>query len=188
VALNAPGRQQFLPHFAGRVVLRRLAVSDLRDFQQYRSDPLVGRYQGWTAGSDADATAFLAEMSEAPLFRPERWSQIGIADRVESRLLGDIGIFLCADGRGAEIGFTLGRESQGRGLGATAVRAALDLLFEHTDVERVLGITDARNHASIRLLQRVGMHMTEARAAMFRDEACIEHVYALGRERCAQRG
>lgn len=174
-----------LPRFAGPVVLRCLAASDLADFQRYRSDPLLGQYQGWSRTSDAEAAAFLEEMSAAPLLRPGRWSQIGIADRVTLRLAGDIGLFLRDDGRESEIGFTLGRESQGRGLGAAAVRAAVELVFEHTDVERVLGITDARNDACIRLLQRVGMDRIESRAATFRDEACIEHVYAARRGSCA---
>ena len=174
-----------LPRFAGPVVLRRLAASDLGDFQQYRSDPLVGQYQGWTRTSDAEAAAFLEEMAAAPLLRPGRWSQIGIADRTTLRLLGDIGLFLRDDGRESEIGFTLRRESQGRGLGVAAVRAAVELVFEQTDVERVLGITDARNEACIRLLQRVGMERLESREATFRGEACIEHVYAARRESCA---
>src|SRR4029077_3126060 len=114
------------PRFAGPVVLRRLAASDLGDFQHYRSDPSIGQYQGWTAMSEAEATAFLEEMSEVPLFRPDRWSQIAIADCVALRLVGDIGLFLREDGREAEIGFTLRRESQGRGLGAAAVRAAIE--------------------------------------------------------------
>jgi RimJ/RimL family protein N-acetyltransferase len=61
------------------------------------------------------------------------------------------------------------------------VRAAIDLIFERTNVERVLGITDARNDASIRLLQRVGMHMARTREAQHRGEPCIEHVYAVAR-------
>lgn len=176
-----------LPRPAGPVVLRRLATSDLRDFQQYRSDALLGQYQGWTATSDDEAAAFLGEMAEAALFRPGRWSQIGIADALELRLLGDIGLFLRDDGREAEIGFTLRREFHGRGFGLAAVRAAIDLVFEQTNVGRVLGITDARNHASMRLLQRVGMQIAGTRVTTFRDEPCIEHVYATCRDSCARR-
>jgi RimJ/RimL family protein N-acetyltransferase len=46
----------------------------------------------------------------------------------------------------------------------------------------VLGITDARNLASIALLERVGMRALEARHAIFRGEACVEVVYALPRD------
>jgi RimJ/RimL family protein N-acetyltransferase len=171
-----------LPRFADDVMLRRLAVSDLPAFQAYRSDPLLARYQGWAPKSDAEAGAFLAEMSAATLLQPGMWSQIGIAEPDGLALIGDIGLFLACDGHEAEIGFTLRRQSQGRGIGAAAVREAINLVFEETDADRVVGITDARNLQSIRLLQRVGMHMIESRDAHFRGQPCVEHVYAILRQ------
>jgi RimJ/RimL family protein N-acetyltransferase len=170
-----------LPRVAGKVVLRRLAASDLAAFQAYRHDALLGQYQGWSAISDAEATAFLDEMNSAPLLEPGEWSQIGIATSDSQTLIGDIGLFLASDGRHAEIGFTLRRESQGRGVATTAVREAINLVFEHTAVERVLGITDARNLRSIRVLERVGMHKSDSRSVLFRGEPCLEYVYAVAR-------
>ncbi|MBC8022431.1 MAG: GNAT family N-acetyltransferase [Burkholderiales bacterium] len=170
-----------LPRVANVVVLRRLAASDLRAFQAYRNDPVVAQYQGWSAKSDAEATAFLTRMGDVALLQPGIWSQIGIADPASLALVGDIGLLLAGDGREVEIGFTLRPRSQGHGIGTAAVRAAIELVFEHTRADRVLGITDARNLPSIRLLQRAGMHMTGTREAMFRDEPCVEHVYAISR-------
>src|SRR5687767_8837014 len=145
-----------LPRVVNGVMLRRLAVCDLAAFQTYRLDPVVGQYQGWSATSDAEATSFLAKMSAVQLFQPGSWSQIAVASTSNPVLIGDIGLFLASDGHHAEIGFTLRRESQGRGIATTAVREAINLLFEHTNVGRVLGITDARNVPSIRALERVG--------------------------------
>lgn len=170
-----------LPRVGSGVALRRLSVADLSAFQAYRSDPVLGRYQGWSSSSDAGALAFLAEMSAVPLFRPGKWSQIGIAEDERSPLLGDIGLHLSEDSRHAEIGFTLSRPAQGRGIATAAVREALRLIFEATSVERVLGIADTRNHASIRLLERVGMRRVGAREVMFRGEPCVECVYSLER-------
>ena len=48
-----------------RVVLRRLVAADLPAFQQYRSDDELGRYQGWSPMSDADAAEFIARMGAA---------------------------------------------------------------------------------------------------------------------------
>jgi aminoglycoside 6'-N-acetyltransferase len=171
-----------LPRIANRVVLRRLAVSDLAAFQSYRHDAVLGQYQGWSATSNAEATSFLAEMNTSELLQPGTWSQIGIADFDGQTLIGDIGLFLASDGRHAEIGFTLRRDSQGRGLATTAVREAINLVFEHTKAEKVFGITDARNLSSIRLLERVGMCKTDSRSAMFRGEACLEHIYVISRQ------
>jgi aminoglycoside 6'-N-acetyltransferase len=120
-------------------------------------------------------------MSAVPLLQPGEWSQIGIADPDGLGLIGDIGLLLADDGSQAEIGFGLRRQSQGRGMGTAAVREAIDLVFERTDAERVLGIVDARNIRSIRLLERVGMHVTESRDAIFRNQPCVEHIYAISR-------
>jgi RimJ/RimL family protein N-acetyltransferase len=177
-----------LPRFAKDVVLRRLAPSDLSAFQAYRGDPVLARYQDWKVKSDAEASAFLAKMSAAKLLQPGKWSQIGIAEPDGLRLIGDIGLLLAADGGHAEIGFTLRRQSQGRGIGTAAVREAIGLLFEQTDVDRVLGIADARNIASIRLLRRVGMHIVGTRDAVFHDEPCIEHVYVISRQHGGPKG
>lgn len=161
--------------------LRRLRPSDLPAFQAYRALPELGRYQGWSVMSDTQALAFLDEMSRAQPFTPGQWVQIGIADLQSDALVGDIGLHLSDDGTTGEVGFTLQPTAQGRGLAGRAVQVALDLLFSATAVSRVLGITDARNHASIRLLERLGFGMIETREVVFRGESCTEKVYALSR-------
>lgn len=172
-----------LPQDCGRVIMRRLAPADLAAFQGYRRDPETGRYQGWAAMSDEEAQAFLAEMGAGAPFPPGAWWQIGIADRASDGLIGDIGIYVAADRSEAEIGFTLGRQSQGHGLGAEAVGGAARLLFAHSPVSRVIAITDARNLASVRLLARVGMSKAETWNSVFRGEPCVEYRYVLTRQR-----
>ena len=172
-----------LPRFANDVVLRRLAASDLPAFQAYRHDPLLAQYQGWAAKSDAEASAFLTNMSAVTLLQPGIWSQIGIADPDGDCLIGDVGLFLAPDGHQSEIGVTLRRQSQGRGIATAAVREAINLVFEQTNADQVVGIADARNLQSIRLLQRVGMHMAESRGAIIREQPCVEHIYAISRHR-----
>jgi aminoglycoside 6'-N-acetyltransferase len=168
-----------LPHRGPGVVLRRLGREDLADFQAYRHDPAVGRFQGWSPMSDEHALQFLSEMHATPLVHPGHWTQIGIAEPDTQRLIGDIGLFVDEAGREAEVGFSLARHAQGRGLATAAVRAAIGLVLAASPVEQVLGITDARNAASIRVLERLGMRRTAIRHTVFRGEACEEHVYAL---------
>jgi len=170
-----------LPRFGPDVALRRLSGADLAAFQAYRTDAELGRYQGWSAMPDSQARAFLDEMNKAPLFRPGEWAQIAIAEPHTLALVGDIGLYLAEDSRHAEIGFTLARHAQRRGLATAAVREAIHLIFASTAVECIVGITDARNHASIALLERVGMRKVEEQTAEFRGEQCVEYVYALAR-------
>ena len=163
-------------------LLRRLRISDLAAFQAYRSIPELGRFQAWSPMSEAEAAAFLAEMSEAPLFTPGGWVQLGIAQPETDQLVGDVGIFLAADGRTGELGFTLAPAAQGRGIATSAVHQALQLLFGATSVRQVLGITDRRNVGSVRLLERLGFRHQESRSAAFRGEPCTEEVYVLSRD------
>ncbi len=170
-----------LPLIAGPALLRRLSVADLATFQAYRNDAEVGRYQGWTPMPDGEALAFLRQMSAAELLRPGEWMQIGIATPHDPALVGDIGLRLAEDGSHAEIGFTLSRGAQGRGIATAAASAAIALVFTWTDAHRVLGVTDARNLRSIRLLERIGMRRVDECAATFRGDPCIEYAYALER-------
>lgn len=173
--------ERLLPiRFAGGV-LRRLHPSDLRPFQSYRSIPELGRYQGWLPMSDAQALSFLAEMASAMLFEPGQWVQLAIAEPESGLLVGDIGLQLSSDGQAGEVGFTLAPQAQGRGIASSAVREALRLFFAATDITRVWGITDARNMASVRLLERLGFSHNETRSTLFRGEACTERVYVLPR-------
>jgi len=162
-------------------VLRRLDRSDLAAFQAYRHDPEVGRYQGWSAMSDEEALAFLSSMANAPLFQPGQWTQFGIASTRTRYLLGDIGLHVSDDGRTLGIGFTLSRGAQGRGIATAAVREAIQLAFERTAVERVVGVTDERNVASARLLQRLGLTFVASHEAVFKGEPCVEATYAMAR-------
>ena len=161
------------------MTLRRLAASDLADFQAYRNDPEVGRWQGWTPKPDEEALAFLNEMAVVPLFQPGQWTQLGIADVLTGQLLGDLGIHVSDDGREAEFGFSLARAAQGRGIASAAVRAAIVQVFQQTAVERIHAQTDARNAACIRLLERLGARLLERINTEFRGEPCVEFRYEL---------
>ena len=178
--MNAPV-QDPLPRRGPRVALRRLCAADLDSFQSYRHDESVGRFQGWSAQTDSQALAFLEAMGKARLFVPGEWVQLGIADRETNALIGDIGVRVAECGEKAEIGFTIRAQAQGSGLGTQAVREAIRLLFEQTGVVLVIGITDARNTPSVRLLERVGMRRAAMESTVFRGEPCIEYVYALSR-------
>jgi hypothetical protein len=62
-----------LPRLGHRIVLRRLCAADLSNFQAYRHDEEVGRYQGWLPQPDIEALSFLEEMSNSALFPPGDW-------------------------------------------------------------------------------------------------------------------
>jgi RimJ/RimL family protein N-acetyltransferase len=137
-----------------RLVLRRFRTADAETLAAYRSDPAVARYQSWTAPVTIhQARAIVASLAAGDPSRPG-WFQYAIEhDRTH---VGDVGVNLHDNRMQAEIGFTLAPAYHGRGFGAEAVRGVLDHLFRVRGLHKVSAECDARNAASVRLLERVG--------------------------------
>ena len=76
----------------------------------------------------------------------------------DGEAIGDV--LLWMDGeqdRSAEIGWVLHPDHGGQGFASEAVRAVLDLGFDHYRLHRIVARMDARNTASARLAERLGM-------------------------------
>jgi RimJ/RimL family protein N-acetyltransferase len=148
-----------LPLDTARLILRAFADADTEPFARYRSDPEVARYQGWEAPYSLEqAASFVAEMKSTRPGIPGRWFQFAISRKDGGELIGDCGfVILLEDQRQAEIGFTLARAHQGQGYAGEAVLCMLDYLFRVFDLHRVRANCDPENHASARLLARLGL-------------------------------
>lgn len=76
----------------------------------------------------------------------------------EGRVIGDVALWLTDRAHlAAEIGWVLDPAAGGQGLATEAVRAVLDLALGQSGLHRVAARMDARNTASARLAERVGM-------------------------------
>lgn len=167
-----------LPLSGTSVRLRPLRCSDLLDFQAYRTDHEVARYQGWAPMSDDAALAFVRSMEAVTGPRRGQWIQLGIATCADDRLIGDVGIRLSDDGEEAELGISCARAHQRQGVARDALRTLIDRLFGQ-GVRSVMGVVDRRNTPSLRLLDRLGFDATRIVATTFRGEPCVEVTYVL---------
>jgi RimJ/RimL family protein N-acetyltransferase len=83
--------------------------------------------------------------------------------------------------RSAELGYVLHPAHQGRGLATEAATALLRLGFDDHGLHRITAKCSARNAASARLMERLGMrregHLLGAR--LVKGEWCDELVYAM---------
>ncbi len=175
--------ESFLPQATERLILRRFIDLDLDKFLAYRQDPQVARFQSWSMLSDAEAQSFINEMQTAAIGIPGEWFQIAIAHKQSNLLLGDIGMQVhLKNSTIVEIGFTLGREDQGKGYAQETMQALIDALFQLRTISRIIGITDMRNEPSVRLLKRLGMSLVRSDEVEFRGELCIEQVFELEKE------
>jgi len=141
-----------------RLVLRRFEDPDLIPFMTYRNDPEVAKYQSWDSCDEQDARAFIREMGTARPGVPGDWFQFAVESKETGDLIGDCALRVDEqEPYGAEIGFTLAREHQGKGLASEAVSRLLDYAFGTLKLHRVIAIADCRNAPSWALLERVGM-------------------------------
>ena len=115
----------------------------------------------------------------------------GIAFAVEREgvLVGDVSLTLhSAEHRQGEIGFIVHPDHQGRGYATEAARAILELAFGTFGLHRVRGTLEARNAASARVLEHLGMrceaHLVENE--WVKGEWQSERVYALLQREWAQ--
>lgn len=174
-----------------RLVVRRFTDSDLPTFMAYRNDPEVARYQSWDSISERRAQAFIREMQGLEPGIPGEWFQFAIELKETGELIGDCALNVNReDPPQAEIGYTLARAHQGKGLGQEAVSAVLDYAFEAFGVHRAIARLDAENNASAKLLERLGFRREGhfIRNMWFKGRWADEYLYAVLRDEWLQRG
>ncbi|MEZ4864125.1 MAG: GNAT family N-acetyltransferase [Caldilineaceae bacterium] len=179
----------FDPIYSPRLIIRHFQATDLPAFLALRSDPELARYQSWETYNELCAQAFITEMSNAQPGSPGTWFQFAVALRTNNTLIGDMALHIKADDpRLGEIGYTLSRQYQGQGLAGEAVTALLNYLFRELQLHRVSAICDVRNHASIRLLERLGLRREGHTLQAFwnHGEWVDEYLYAILRSEWLQ--
>jgi ribosomal-protein-alanine N-acetyltransferase len=147
------------PTLAGeRTVLRELHLADAPDLFGFRSDPEVQRYNSAPMRDPAEAAALIDQLRAQYAARQAvHWA---ITLPGDSRVVGLTGLASWEKYHSrAEIGYDLRRDHWGRGLATDALRAVLTFAFTRLNLHRVEAQTIADNHASTKLLQRLGFQL-----------------------------
>lgn len=143
---------------SSRLLLRNLKESDWDDFFHYRSDPRTAQYQLWEPYDRQRSLEYILEYKESRPAVPGQWHQLGIVLKRDNRLIGDCAIKQhVVEPRIAEIGCSLSPHYQHQGYACEAMTLLLDYYFSEAGLNRVTGIADSENRASIRLMERLGM-------------------------------
>lgn len=176
-----------------RLVLRSFVVDDFEALLSYQSRPDVARYLMWEPRSEDEVRAALGTKIRATEIAAEGdHVALALIRKDSNQLVGDTILQLVDDEhRTGEIGFIVHPDHQGLGFASEAGRAILDVAFHDLDLHRVIGRVEARNAASARVLEILGMR----REALFVENEFVkggwqsELVYAiLQREWPAARG
>lgn len=135
------------------LILRKLSIDDINDFLEYRSDPEVAKYQGFSPMTIKEAESFIEHQIPVEFKKPGEWFQYGIEEKVSKRIIGDGAIkFFEEEIRMVELGITLSRLQQNKGFAKEAISHLLAFLFLDKDFHRVIAVVDAENVNAIILL------------------------------------
>jgi RimJ/RimL family protein N-acetyltransferase len=166
-----------------RLRLRPYQRGDLDAFVAMHSHPDVPRYLYWGVRSRDELEAVLAgKIERMRLERPGDAVDVAVFVRESGAFAGSVSLsWIDSEHRQGEIGFIFDPAQHGNGYATEAARALLLVAFEELGLHRVYGRLDARNTASARVLERVGMrreaHLVENEYV--KGEWTDEAIYAL---------
>ena len=148
----------FMPPLdTARLLLRKVAMRDARDFNAYASDPEVARYVLWTAHRDlADTRNAIRCMRQQ--YRLGLPASYAVVRKDMGRMIGTIG-FTAWDPqrRCLEVGYSLAQSCWGQGYAAEALAVLIRQSFRVMRVHRVEAFHDVDNPASGRVMAKCGM-------------------------------
>jgi RimJ/RimL family protein N-acetyltransferase len=150
---------QFLePLESDRLLIRPLTPADLtRHFAIY-SNPDVVRYLYEEPFDLEGARQHLNRRCSIDLPVEGSWINLGVEVRGEGVLIGEVGLaMLSAVHAHCEIGYVFDPDYAGKGYATEASAVMVELAFSALSAHRVSGRLDARNDASARVLERLGM-------------------------------
>jgi RimJ/RimL family protein N-acetyltransferase len=149
------------PHYpieTERLQLRPYRADDLDAFCAIHAYPDVVRYLYFDSPTPEAASVMLEKHSRRVEILREGDKLVLALELRDGAVIGDVSLtWLSEEHRQGEIGFVLHPDHQGKGLAREAAEAMLQLGFEVLGLHRVLGRLDARNDASAKLLERLGM-------------------------------
>jgi RimJ/RimL family protein N-acetyltransferase len=171
-----------LPIETPRLRLRLLVPDDLGALHAIQSRADIARWLYWEPRDEDQVREALMGQIARARDRPVTGIAVAAVLRAGGPLVGHLTLtVVSAEHRQAELGFIFHPDHQGSGYATEASEALLALAFDVYGMHRVAGRLEARNGASMRVLERLGMrregHLVENE--FVKGEWQSELVYAL---------
>ncbi|WP_327077474.1 GNAT family N-acetyltransferase [Janibacter sp. Soil728] len=149
----------FLPIRTERLTLRAHSEDDLESLLEYESLPEVARYlpfHPWTRETGREHLA--KRLLRLGLDTPAR--SLGLVVEREGRVIGDVVLWVTDEtGAKGEMGWAFRPDVAGQGFATEAAAAVLEIGFARYGMHRIIAQMDARNTASARVAERLGMQL-----------------------------
>ena len=184
--------QPIYPLRGERLDLRPLAMSDAARHFEIFSNPSVVRFLYEEPMDEATAMEHMIRRTNVDLPTEGNWMNLAVQVRGEGSLIGEVGIANISQvHRHYEVGYVFHPACSGHGYATEATALMVELAFSALGAHRVSGRLDARNLASARVLDRLGMRREGqlVENEFVKGEWTDEAIYAvLEREWRARRG
>ena len=149
------------PVETSRLTLRPFAAEDFDALHAMRSNAEVARYLYEEPFAPERTRELLTRKIGMTSWTAEGdWLGAAAVERESGIVVGDVGMcWLSERDRTAEIGFIFDPRHQGKGFATEAARALVEWAFGIAGLHRIIGRTEARNTASNRVLEKLGMRL-----------------------------
>lgn len=145
-----------------RLLLRQVELDDAEAIFSYRSDSVTNKYQGWKPETIKDVHDFINYKVVSEINIAGTWCQLVIIKKEEMKIVGDVGIhFIDPNNEVVELGCTLSKSEQSKGLMTEALTEVIKYLFIHLKKLRIIACIDPGNISSINLFKRLGFKKEE---------------------------
>ena len=142
-----------------RLLLRRPSAADLKPWTSFLADPIATRYIGGVlppAGAWRNLCAF------AGAWDIQGFSNFSIIEKASGRWIGRAGPWIPPEWHGAEIGWALARDAQGKGYATEAATRCLRWVFDELEWSEAVHVIHRENVASIAVARRLGSTLRRA--------------------------
>lgn len=158
-----------------RLLLRWLREDDFKQYAEMCRDPEVMRFLGGQLFTDVEVWRQMAYFMGHWHFRG--YGIWGLEEKSTGDLVGRIGFLNPIGWPAFELGWTLSRESWGKGYATEGAQRALAYAFTELDRDHVISLIAPDNIASAKVAERLG-ESVEGKTELFGKEVFI---YGIGR-------
>ena len=142
-----------------RLVLRKAVPEDAHPmFQNWASDPEVGKYLTWPPHESVAITQMIIDSWIAAYDKEDTYQWMIVPKDTPHSPIGTISVVHQKDSVGkAEIGYCIGRSWWHQGIMTEALQAVIDFLFDEVGMNRIEACHDPRNPNSGLVMKKCGM-------------------------------
>lgn len=139
-----------------RMILRPFQRTDAPVLFTWVGDPEIQRFL--YTGPDLSLEQTVARIEKYMNLQQEHgFSRWLIFDRATNEPIGDAGLLLMPDGKEVELGYRFAKPWWGQGRATEVAAAWVDYAFGPLNIPALVAFAEPENHASIRVMQKIGM-------------------------------